>query len=605
MGLFQKAYETYECSRALAGDCSTEYREPLAPVAHMITGAALTVTLDPLGSPISIEPVGKDEQKIIIPVTEASASRAGKAVGNNIHPHPLCDQVEYLSPPGLKYEAYIGQLSEWAASPYSHPMLLPILTYVKRGTLLQDLAHNGIESYSEKDLIRWVVIGLSENGGACWTNRALFDAYERFYASKKSVGQTALCMVTGEQTAPAQQHMKGVVSLNGNAKLISANDSSNFTYRGRFVTSAQAATIGYEASQKAHNALKWLVANQGIFLSNGRALLCWNPQGKRVPRPTSPFRFDSEKKTPLLSEYRKELLKELLACKNEFLPTDGIVTAAFDAATSGRLSVTYYSELPANDFLERLVVWDVACCYPSADGNIRSPSLPQMINCAFGFERQGKLTADKKVFDQQLQRLLACRIDRRPIPYDLVQALHRRVSNPLAYQQTHRIITATAFAVIRKYYIDHHQEEYAMALEKDRTDISYQYGRLLAVLDAAERGTFERDEVRETNAVKLQSMFCSRPEKTARIIIEQLKRGYYKKLDQNAAAKRYRGSAFYDGLIGEIYARISEFPESEWNAPLKASYIMGYYLQRNELYKKSNGRENTEMEEMEYDGSAE
>lgn len=185
MGLFQKAYETYECSRSLAGDCSTEYREPLAPVAHMITGAALTVTLDPLGSPISIEPVGKDEQKIIIPVTEASASRAGKAVGNNIHPHPLCDQVEYLSPPGLKYEAYIGQLSEWAASPYSHPMLLPILTYVKRGTLLQDLAHNGIESYSEKDLIRWVVIGLSENGGACWTNRALFDAYERFYASKK------------------------------------------------------------------------------------------------------------------------------------------------------------------------------------------------------------------------------------------------------------------------------------------------------------------------------------------------------------------------------------------------------------------------------------
>lgn len=162
-------------------------------------------------------------------------------------------------------------------------------------------------------------------------------------------------MVTGEQTAPAQQHMKGVVSLNGNAKLISANDSSNFTYRGRFVTSAQAATIGYEASQKAHNAAQMAGGKSGLFLSNGRALLCWNPQGKRVPRHTSPFRFDSEKKTPLLSEYRKELLKELLACKNEFLPTDGIVTAAFDAATSGRLSVTYYSELPANDFLERLV----------------------------------------------------------------------------------------------------------------------------------------------------------------------------------------------------------------------------------------------------------
>ena len=40
------------------------------------------------------------------------------------------------------------------------------------------------------------------------------------------------------------------------AKLISANDSQNFTYRGRFTSKEEAFAVGNETSQKAHNALK-------------------------------------------------------------------------------------------------------------------------------------------------------------------------------------------------------------------------------------------------------------------------------------------------------------------------------------------------------------
>lgn len=90
-------------------------------------------------------------------------------------------------------------------------------------------------------------------------------------------------MLTGNYTKPANQHMKGVFSYKGNAKLISSNDTSNFTYRGRFCTADEAMTVSYEASQKAHNALKWLITNQSVIIGN-RSFLCWSPEGVKVHR---------------------------------------------------------------------------------------------------------------------------------------------------------------------------------------------------------------------------------------------------------------------------------------------------------------------------------
>ena len=60
-----------------------------------------------------------------------------------------------------------------------------------------------------------------------------------------------LCMVTGKIARRASQHPKGVIPTSGNAKLISSNDETGFTFRGRFTSGEQAATVSYEASQKA------------------------------------------------------------------------------------------------------------------------------------------------------------------------------------------------------------------------------------------------------------------------------------------------------------------------------------------------------------------
>lgn len=126
-----------------------------------------------------------------------------------------------------------------------------------------------------------------------------------------------------------------------------------------------------------------------------------------------------------------------------------------------------------------------------------------------------------------------------------------------------------------------------MALEPEKQDRSYQYGRLLAVPEKAERDTYSSDETREPNAIRMQPVFSQRPQYASRILWEQIKKAYFPRLSP-------AGRAFYDRLIGEIMQQLSHFPEPEQNRPLGDTYLLGYYLQRNELYRKKE-RETEEL----------
>lgn len=126
-----------------------------------------------------------------------------------------------------------------------------------------------------------------------------------------------------------------------------------------------------------------------------------------------------------------------------------------------------------------------------------------------------------------------------------------------------------------------------MALEPERKDRSYQFGRLLAVMEKIERDTYDAGEGREPNAIRLQSVFCQRPMYAAGMLEKQLERAYFSRL-------RPGSRIWYKHLMGQIMEIISTFPQEEWNKPLDDSYLMGYYLQRNALYTKKT---DNEMEE--------
>lgn len=323
MGLLQKACETYDAMAGRVGIMYEKEKEPLAPISHMMARPQIKITLDQNGNFITAQALEKDVPKIIIPATEESAGRTVKAAEL---PHPLCDYLRYLLPQNqVEYSHYVSQLSAWVNSPFSHPKLHAILNYVQDRTILADLSQAGITA-EEKAMVCWEVNGLGEKlNGPCWTDQTLMKAFIDYTAAKRADTPPALCMVSGEMEAPAGQHPKGIIPINGNAKLISANDSSGFTYRGRFDDAAQAATVGYTASQKAHNALRWLVANQSVSFG-GRTFVCWSPQGIQIPKVTGPMGRKgggNVQRAATPSQYQKQLWEALSGWKEDLRPPAG------------------------------------------------------------------------------------------------------------------------------------------------------------------------------------------------------------------------------------------------------------------------------------------
>lgn len=597
MGLMKQAYDTYCAMEKQYVGVYGEAKEPLVPVSHQIAKADLEITLDSEGNLLDARQVDPKEATTIIPVTEQSAGRTG----DTCCAHPLCDQLRFFSPRyPAKYEAYLTQLHRWEGSPYSHPKLSAIAGYVEKGSILEDMSRLGLISLDEKGmptkeklLVRWrVEAGTEGNVAACWQDRTLFQAFIDYYAAGQK-SDPVYCMVSGKNALPANQHPKKIINICANAKLVSANDTSGFTYRGRFKSDAEAMTMSYEASQKSHNALHWLAATQGVAIG-GRTFLCWNPHGVDLPRVQAAFLRKGTPKQVKYSDYRKALSDALRGWK-ETIPADaGAVIAAFDAATSGRLALTYYSELPASDFLERLHNWDALCCWNHDPFGIQAPSLYQIANCAFGTVRtsgnQTKLESDDRILRQQVQRLLSCRVDKGKMPADIARAAAAKASNlQIMDTQLRETVLSTACAVLRKYYYDWDREEWNMSLEPEKKDISYQYGRLLAVFEKIEQDTYDKDEQREPNAIRMQSVFAKRPRYASRILWEQMKKAYYPRLKPWNRVK-------YDRLIGEIIEQISNLPQAEHEEALKDTYLFGYYLQKKALY-TSDKTENSQEEE--------
>lgn len=599
MGIMQTAYRTYEVQAHRAGKVEEKDKEPLTPLSHAIQNAQIEIVLSNEGAFQRAYPVPKEQVKTIIPVTIESANR----VGDNIKAHPLCDQLRYLAPfGGDKFARYLSNLEQWASSEFSHSKVRAVLTYIQGNTIVSDLAESGVITLDEKGnppseyskcLVRWQVIPAPEGiSSACWEDVTLFDSYISFYADKLALERKDVCFVTGREDVVCDMHPKGVVAANYGAKLASANDDSGFTYRGRFTEAQQAYCIGYSASQKAHHALRWIASNHGVTFGN-RTFICWNPEGAKVP---SIGFLDMPSDEPVdFVGYKKHLRQTLSGYKQALPKTSDVVIAAFDAATTGRLSVTYYNELKASDFLERIEDWYTSLCWESKRYGVRSPTLRQIVECAFGVQRGKSIEADERILPERIQQLLHCIIDRQPIPFDVVQALVSKASTPLAYNTDNRerLLTTTC-AVVRKYRNNKYKEEWTLALDTSNRDRSYLFGRLLAVAEQVERCATGFEEGRETNAIRMQTVFAQRPLYAWRILDEKLN-PYFVRLKPGTRN-------YYKNLISEIVDMLPSLDDLALGKKLDDTYLLGYYHQRSVLTRK---KDSSVKEESEYESAEE
>lgn len=648
----------------------------LFPVGYDTMEAQIEIHIDQEGSYLGARILEKDEAETLVPYPESRTS--------GIKALPLFDSLAYIAGDLLEavtfyfpdaknekerqdkiddlkscFHLYLAGLKAWCDSPFFHPKVRAIYRYVAKQTVAQDLIRsqvlpadeNGIVSDKvkiqntplQKAFARFRVFMHGEHqpedilddrdnahDSAVWLDRTVQRSFTNYYLS--TFKTTDLCYMTGEHTPTAKTNpLKIRGKWDTKAKLISANDNANFTYRGRFNTKDkktgynEALSIGYVSSQKAHNALKWIIRRQG-FSRDGVCIVAWENALRDLPDFYASA-ADILSKVPKSTEDQSEVEfeEEVLFEEDEAeadIPKTNYVSAekfnaaldgygaklsgiskmvvlALDSATPGRLAMTYYKEMESSRYLQNLRRWHESCCWRHEYIQGKElkvyegmTSIREIALAIYGTEQgednnpQLKLAKNSNNKSPMLvatfERLRPCIIDGGAIPRDMVRAAVLKASNPLAYKTKlnyHKVLYIACSMVKRLYWEKMQRKEregviLGMELDKTNQDRSYLYGRMLAVAERVERATYEKGETRITNAERYMQAFSRSPFRTWDIIWNNLQ-PYMKQL--KPATREY-----YKNLLGEI-TELFAYEDRIANALLDGKYLIGYDCQRAEF----------------------
>lgn len=649
MSWLEKCYETYEnCQQEIGiqkfqAEGDKRSYVPLLPVAHTTQLVNIEVELDQNGDFQDARLLAKDEQTTIIPCTEESSARTSGVV-----PHPLVDKLQYIA---ADYPAYGGtkksgwnlyhtQLQDWCSSPYADAKVCAVLRFLEKGCLVASLVKKHILFLDENGKMpaKWTgnkdekpkiletlasadqtesFVRFRVGGIDLAQDEAVRESFIHYYEMKQQ--RVDYCTVQGKQMAVSTLSPYKIRNPGDRAKLISSNDSTNYTYRGRFVTAEQALSIGYETTQKAHSALRWLISKQGC--SNGdQTVVVWGTKGEPIPDITADsmdlgddfaaaFAQLGQPQLPPAteSEYAERFNKAIQGYGKALDEKANTVVMILDSATQGRLSIRYYRELAGSELMQNITDWHRNFAwklnYRSAPESAKpgqkpkwkrvsfwgAPSPADIAKAAYGEK------ADKKIIQQTVERLVPCITEGKYLPRDLMlSAVHRATAGiglePWEYQKTCGI----ACALICGYYHRNKKEDFVMTDGKyvDETidDRSYLFGRILACAEQIERRVqSQTGETRPTNAERLRLVFVQRPAKTTALLQQKLT-PYLNRMRANGVSRDKRYSTLQE-LVGRLGS------ENYTNKPLNELYLLGYacqmmdFREENAAYNKNTAEE--------------
>lgn len=627
MGLFQNLLETYDKCKSVIGiiqvdaEGNTNERKTLLPICHMTFKSEICVTIDEVGRLINVTRDSK-ETTIIIPCTESSAGRA-----SGIAAHPLCDQLDYVGGMNIeKLGAYLSGLNSWTKN---NVLLNAVYSYVSKRTLITDVIDYSIFKESEyqtgrgegyvrqldyekirKIGVRFIV---QTNGLyiKVWEDLELRDLWINHVLGLVVSETNIFDYLSGEKVSQiASQHPKNINSYTGNAKLLSCNDTRGFTFRGRFANQNDAVIVDYVQSQKMHQMLRWLIANFG-YTVDSQVIVTWAVNSDtrvkaKAPDNSYELFLDMEEikteedalteaQSQVYADYAKKLKELLLGYGNKDSIKQHarkICIAVFDAATTGRMGLVFYQELPEDVYLENIVNWHSDTSYYLTSWKkvkedkgkdeyipihyIGAPSYDEILFAVYGKSRGDKSydMLKKKIRKQ----LLECMFGNFSLPKSLVDMAANRASCPHSFTDSNgrfsendweRAMNITC-ALTRKHY-KQHKEGIELELDVGRTDRDYLYGRLLSVAEKLERTALykaDKQDTRSTNAIRLMSAFQIKPYSTWGQLYNQLIP--YK--------NQLNGAGYYQTLIDSIMILFKE-GEYENNSPLSPLYLLGYSAQ--------------------------
>lgn len=590
----------------------------LNPVATISQNAQVEMTVSKDGQLLRASLVGKDESQTIVPVTASSAGRTSGPI-----PHPIFDNLEYLAgdienyldekwDKSKRYDAYIGQLKKWLDDDKDNQKLNAVYSYLSKGTLTEDLINKGVLELNEDGFLdpnvkiqgsvqKKFFIRIAVEMDGClyklWEDMEFIKSCSEYYVSQMSKVEPGLCYVTGDYTILASLHGKNIRKPGDQAKLISSNDKSNYTFRGKFREPSECVGIGYLISEKAHSALRYLIKTQA-YKNDGYTVLAYSTKGST----SQPFEdtktileaFEARSSDKLLEPEKlsrgknlADKLREAIECsKFNIDDKSQISLIAMDNAVPGRLAIQYYKEMSPRDYFENIMYYHSTMAWAYLDNksskkNILVPKARDVINYAFGTPNDSFMAvSNKKFMNKQLNRLLPCIVSKARIPRDFLENSFRNATAPLGKSKySHMMCINVCCGIARKYYLERGKGEYGMALNKQSNDRSYLYGRLLAVADALERSVLTKQELkRPTNAIRYMNAMTKRPYVTWLELYKKLI-PYIKKLE----SKEF--GIYYNKMIEEIINKF-DYEEYQSNKPLEATFVLGFYTQKDDIYTK-------------------
>ncbi len=680
MSWLAKLYETYEAGMAL----EVSGAERLMPVSHIMQNAHINIVIDGEGNFKRASVLEKTQ--IILPATEKSAGRSGTIPP----PHPLADKLQYVAKDypdfggdNSFYAEYHTLLTAWCESEFAHPKAQAVLKYIEKGEVIADLLTVNIlhvagknrlrrewpfevtaerpqpaiftilpkredkqtkERYTDQGLalVYWSVEVNGDSNSDTSRNKSLQRCWIDFDA--QSEGAQGLCYISGKEHKLAVNHPAKLRHTGDKAKLVSANDMSGFTFRGRFTDTkksigtrgSQSVGISLEVTQKAHNALRWLISRQG-YRNGDQVYVAWAVSGKMIPQPLISswpgvaedilfqLKIESGESQDraacgmdLDESFAVQCKDYLNGYRNKLEPTEQIIVMGLDSATPGRMGVIYYRELLAVEFLNRIYDWYTQFAWPqryspasssSKDHEnslvktiwlVATPEFRAIAEVAYG----DILKSNNALKQSLLERILPCIVDGRPFPQDVMLAAVRRVSSRsskrFANPESENVIwekhLAVTCALLRGFFIRHPDQtkrrKYAMGLEEERVSRDYLYGRLLAIADYIEQKALKvGNERRPTTSARLMQRFADRPFSTWRNIELGLQ-PYMQRLQRNK-----RWGSFLTNRKEELNVVFATFTPEDFTSdtPLSGEFLLGYHCQ------KQDWRKNREVNKLEGD----
>lgn len=681
MSWLSRLYHTYE---QVKDNADAQLHYALMPYYHVKQNVQIIVTINDKGDFVSAR-LARDgngklkSQVTTIPATNDSATRTSSPVA-----HPLADKLQYVAKDFFiksknkkdVFDLFEKTLTDWCQSPFSHPKAQAVLRYTQKGTLTQDLINAGIILADETGNILYVknasdypdsiLALLVKNGGefdqgsafvawevinadiaqgdiTTWKDDSLFTAWQNYYASFDS--KEGFCHVTGEHKALASKHPNRVLKSASNAKLISANDMSGFTFLGRFTDDDksiakqgyQAVNISAEVTEKAHAALAWLLTNQG-HEESGQAMVAWAIDGSKIPQPYKPIvpqaviedawgDFDSEEfadiddsheieeqssklhhHKDIGSQFAHNLKKTMEGYRQKLTDNDQISVISLDSATPGRMAVTYYYEAMPDDYLTAIADWyDNFAWYAfyfdketnQKHMTIQAPTPYQIAVSAYGSRVSDAVR--KQVVSQVLPVIVEGYY--RQIPKTLMELCVKRACNPLGLENWEwEQNLSVACSLYRGYYNrlkNDKKRSYTVALQENYTSRDYLYGRLLAIAEDIESlALYVAGENRVTTAQRYMQQFANRPFSTWRNIELSLD-PYMKRLKNNRPDYLFNKQ----NLLNDV---MSKFDINDFNndGQLSGEFLLGYHCQKMAFYLTKTAKKTDEKTNIETQADA-